>query len=143
MGTSWAVALTHLLVLACVGLALEVVFTAVVDYPTHKDLRLKGYTYLWMVPIYALVYPFCVMLYPRLSFYPMLIRGFMYMLLIYAVEYSSGWLLRRFVGECPWEKEYVKAKWNFHGLIRLDFAPAWIAAALLFEWTYRVLRGIA
>lgn len=143
MENSWAVVLTHTLILTAIGLACEVVFTAVMDYPSNQDLRLKGYTYLWMVPIYALVYPACVLIYPRMSYYPLLVRGFAYMLIIYAVEYSSGWLLRRFVGECPWEKEYHKAKWHLHGLIRLDFAPAWIAAALLFEWTFRVLRGIA
>ncbi len=131
------------MVLTAVGLACEVVFTAIVDYPTSGNLRLKGYTYVWMRPIYALVYPFCTILVPRLAVYPILMRGFVYMLLIYAVEYSSGWILRRFVGECPWEKEYHKARWNFHGLIRLDFAPAWIGAALLFEWTYRVLRGLS
>src|SRR5581483_6635580 len=121
----------------------EVFFTAFMDYAVERDLRLRGYTYAWMAPIYALVYPFCAVLYPRMAVYPLLVRGVAYMVVIYAVEYSSGWLLRRCVGACPWECEYRKAKWHLHGLIRLDFAPAWIAAALIFEWTYRVLRGIA
>lgn len=140
---SWIVIVTHALLLCAVGLAMEVIFTAIMEYSSGGDLRLRGYTYLWMVPIYALVYPFCRLLYPRLSSYPMLIRGCFYMIIIYAVEYASGFLLRRLVGQCPWEGEYRKAKWHLHGLIRLDFAPAWIVAALIFEWTYRVLRGLA
>lgn len=143
MGSSWGVILTHVFLLCALGLAMEVVFTAIVDYPANGDRRLKGYTYVWMVPIYALVYPFCALLYPRFAWYPVLIRCFLYALVIYAVEYVSGWLLRRFVGACPWEPEYRKARWHVHGLIRLDFAPAWMAAALIFEWTYRVLRGFA
>lgn len=143
MSPSPAVTATHVLILCAVGLALEVVFTALMDYPASGDRRLKGYTYVWMAPIYALIYPFSTVLVPRLAPYPAPARGIIYMLLIFAVEYSSGWLLRKLVGECPWESGYRKAKWNVHGLIRLDFAPAWIGASLVFEWTYRVLRGLA
>lgn len=137
------VTLTHVLLLCALGMAMEVFFTAFMDYPLARDRRLRGYTYAWMAPIYALVYPLASVVYPRMAVYPLLVRGFAYMLIIYAIEYSSGWLLRRFVGECPWEEGYRRARWNVHGLIRLDFAPAWIVAALIFEWTYRVLRGIA
>lgn len=143
MAPAWSVALTHMGILCALGLAMEVVFTAAADYPTSRDPRLKGYTYLWMLPIYAMVYPFCAVLVPRMRLYPALVRGLCYVLIIYAVEYGSGWLLRRLAGQCPWEPEYRKAKWHVHGLIRLDFAPAWLTAALIFEWTYRVLRGLA
>lgn len=140
---SWGVAVTHTLLLCAVGMAMEVVFTALADYPKAGDRRLKGYTYIWMIPIYALVYPACVYLYPLAAPYPLLLRGTFYMLIIYLVEYASGWLLRGAVGECPWEKEYRGRRWAVHGLIRLDFAPAWVLASLLFEWVYRVLRGMA
>jgi hypothetical protein len=143
MEGSAPVVLTHVLVLCAVGVMMEVVFTALADLPASGDLRLRGYTYLWMLPIYALVYPACVFLVPRLAGFHLLIRGLTYMLLIYAVEYASGRLLRRVIGECPWERGYRKARWNYDGLIRFDFAPAWVAAALIFEWTYRVLRGLA
>jgi hypothetical protein len=143
MEGSWSVVLTHVAILCALGLAMEVVFTGLVDYASSRDPRLKGYTYVWMIPIYALVYPFCLLLYPRVSYFPLLIRGVIYMFVIYGVEYASGWALRRFVGQCPWEPEYRKGKWHVDGLIRLDFAPAWIGAALIFEWTYRVLRGLA
>jgi uncharacterized membrane protein len=143
MQPSLAVQATHVLLLCALGMALEVVFTAVAEHPSSGDRRLKGYTYLWMAPIYALVYPACALLVPMLAPYPTAVRGVIYMLIIYAVEYSSGWLLRKLVGECPWERGYRDAKWGVHGLIRLDFAPGWIAAGLIFEWAYRVLRGLA
>ena len=138
-----AIVLTHVALLGALGLAVEVLFTAFSDYPSTRDMRLRGHSYAWMAPIYALIYPACRLLYPRLAIYPLLVRGLAYMIVIYAVEYASGWLLRRLLGECPWEPGYRKARWNVDGLIRLDYAPAWIAASLLFEWAYRVLRGIA
>ena len=137
------ISLTHLGLLVAVGLACEVVFTALVDYPKTRDKRLIGYTYLWMVPIYAVVYPALVVLYPKLSHWHWLARGALYVTIIYAIEYSTGWALRLAVGECPWERQYKGHKWAVHGLIRLDYAPAWLGAALLYEWVFRVLRGLA
>ncbi len=134
-------AATHSLLLAALGMALEVLFTALADLGQAGNWRLRGYTYAWMLPIYLLVYPLLSLLYPRISGWPALARGLLYTGLIYAVEYTSGWLLRIAVGEAPWEKEYSKAPWAFQGLIRLDFAPLWLGVSLLFERVFRVLRG--
>lgn len=137
------ISLTHLGLMVALGLACEVVFTALADYPRTKDRRLPGYTYLWMVPIYAVVYPALLWLYPLVQAWPWAARGALYVGIIYAVEYSTGWALRLAVGECPWERQYRGRKWAVHGLIRLDYAPAWLIAALLYEWVFRVLRGLA
>ena len=46
------------LVLASVGMAAEVVFTAYHEHHTRADhRRLIGFSYVWMIPIYALLYP--------------------------------------------------------------------------------------
>lgn len=142
METPWSVALTHAGVLCALGVALEVAFTAVAEFRASGDRRLMGATTLWMVPIYALVYPALRLIYPVVVSSPLLVRGGVYVACIYAVEYASGWALRRTLGACPWEAGYRKARWHYHGLIRLDYAPAWLAAGLLFEWTYRVLQGL-
>jgi hypothetical protein len=39
MDPSWSVTLTHVAILCALGLAMEVVFTAIVDYPATRDLR--------------------------------------------------------------------------------------------------------
>ena len=44
--------------------------------------------------------------------------------------YLSGSLLRRH-HFCPWD--YSSARANVNGLIRLDYAPFWLGAGLLFE----------
>jgi len=127
------------LLIACAGLSMEVVFTAFHQRKKSGDWRLKGYTYVWMLPIYASVYPLFRLVYPRVAAWPLLARGASYVGLIYAVEYASGWALRAATGECPWEREYRGARWSVHDLIRLDFAPAWLAAALIFERLCRAL----
>jgi hypothetical protein len=134
--------LMHTLLLVCVGLSLEVIYTAAIHFKKAGNLRLQGYTYVWMIPIYALVYPILTYVYPFASRYPFLLRGTGYVAAIYFVEYTSGWLLRKLTGECPWEREYRGSRWSIHDLIRLDMAPGWLGAAFIFETVYRSLRGL-
>ncbi len=131
----------QMLVFACVGVALEVAFTAVVDFTRTKDWRLRGQSYLWMFPIYALVPVFLSRLHPLVGGSALPVRLLVYTALVYAVEYLSGWLLRRLTGACPWEKGYLGRRWAVHGLIRLDYAPAWALACWLFETLYLRLSG--
>ncbi|MBI3553205.1 MAG: hypothetical protein HY077_11975 [Elusimicrobia bacterium] len=61
--------------------------------------------------------------------------------LIYCVEYSSGWLIRKATGHCPWEEDYFKSPWGVQGLVRFDFVPAWFCASLAYEFVFRVLTA--
>lgn len=61
---------------------------------------------------------------------PALLRGSIYTVGIFSFEYLSGSLLRRH-HFCPWD--YSSARANVNGLIRLDYAPFWLGAGLLFE----------
>lgn len=125
-----------MLVFACVGVAMEVVFTAADSYRKTRDKTLQGVSYVWMLPIYALVPPVLSILHPRVSALPLPARLALYVTLLFAVEYASGWLLRRLTGACPWEAGYHGKRWAVDGLIRLDYAPAWVAACFLFERLY-------
>lgn len=118
---------------------MEIIFTSA-ESVAGGDLRLMGQTSLLMFPIYGLG----VFLAPlgdmmdqwlgdrgtlRLSdrFWR---HGVSDMVLIFCVEYVTGTLLRN-AGICPWD--YTGRNLNVDGLIRLDFAPCWFAAGLLFE----------
>ena len=138
---TWRVILTHTALMAALAMAVEVLFTAFSELPGSSDWRLKGYTYAWMLPIYALIYPVLCAVYPQLAGLPFPVRGLLYTSMLYAGEYSSGWVLRRATGNCPWEDGYLRSPWGVHGLIRLDYAPFWFAASLLYELVFRVLRG--
>jgi len=82
-----------------------------------------------MFPIYgmaACLSPICKRLQERNT----LLRGMIYAILIYIAEFTSGIILKKH-GACPWD--YSKAKFNYKGVIRLDYAPAWFVAGLFFE----------
>eukprot|EP00116_Pleurobrachia_bachei_P017993 sb/3478255/ len=57
----------------------------------------------------------------------------------YLWEYGNGALLRLF-GACPWD--YTERKWNIHGLITFQYAPAWVFAGILHEKMMEILEGV-
>lgn len=125
--------------LACVGVAAEVVFTALHE-PSDRR-RLIGYSYAWMLPIYTMLYPGFSFLIPRVGGWAWPLRAPLYAALIMAGELVSGLLLRATVGEAPWEKNYRGKRWCVMGLVRLDYFPAWVAVSLVFERAFRLIAG--
>lgn len=110
------------------GWCMEIIFTSM-DSLRRRELKLKGNTSIWMFPIYglaALIPP----VYKLLKNKPTWARGVTYMSIIYVVEYLSGRLLCK-KNLCPWD--YGKSHFHIRRLIRLDYAPCWFAAGLLFE----------
>lgn len=86
-----------------------------------------------MFPIYgmaSLLKPVCLLLRKKNLF----LRGSVYTFFIFLGEYISGSFLRKY-DACPWD--YSNAPLNVNGLIRLDYAPYWFGAGLLFE---KILR---
>lgn len=124
-------------IFACVGTTFEVVFTALCELRERRNWRLMGWSYLWMPPIYGLAYPFLLALWPLVGDWAWPLRGALYVALLYAMEYATGRLLRAATGACPWD--YGNARWAVHGVIRLDYAPAWLLAVLLFERLFLAL----
>ena len=110
------------------GWCMEILFTSTGSF-LKQDKRLIGRTSVWMFPIYgtaAVIAP----LYHSIKNLPALLRGCIYSVGIFSFEYISGTFLKRH-GMCPWD--YSHAKTNIDGVIRLAYAPLWMAAGLLFE----------
>lgn len=110
------------------GWCMEIIFTAF-GAIRKKDMRMIGQTSIWMFPIYgmaALIKP-C---YRFLKSMPVLVRGTIYSAGIFTFEYFSGSLLKKH-HLCPWD--YSSAPLNINGVIRLDYAPVWMLAGLIFE----------
>lgn len=139
---AWPVALTHAVLLASLAMAVEVVFTAATNRTQSSGWRLRGYTYVWMAPIYMAVYPGLCLVYPLVKTWGFVWRGTLYAGLILAAEWTSGWLLRLALGQAPWQADYREKRFAVHEVMRLDYAPAWFCAALLYERVFRVLRGL-
>lgn len=107
---------------------MEILFTALLAL-RRREKTGKGNTSILMFPIYGLavfLQPLCRLL----QGFPVLLRGLIYMTGIFGVEYASGRLLQK-KGLFPWD--YSRCRWNIKGVIRLDYAPLWFAAGLLFE----------
>ena len=126
--------------MACVGVAAEIVFTAACN-AKKNGARLIGYSYVWMFPIYALMYPGFRLLVPLVGAWAFPLRAAFYAALIMVFEMITGLVLRAAIGEAPWEPEYRGNKWAVLDLVRLDFFPAWAAGALMFERAYRLVAS--
>ncbi len=108
---------------ATFGMASEVVFIAGVRIKdsiknkTKINTELQGYSYVWMIPIYGSVTFLGPYVIEPLQVYPLIGRLLFYTLIIFIVEYITGWIIRKLTGRCPWH--YDKG-WQIHNLIRLD-----------------------
>lgn len=122
--------LTRFVIYGVLGWAVEIVWTGLGSV-LRRDPRLTAQTYLWMFPIYG----GGALLFERIHIWmgtqPWMVRGFVWVGAIYAVEFVCGAIIRRIVGACPWD--YRGTPLAVDGLIRLDYAPAWFALGLLFE----------
>lgn len=123
--------LAKFLIFGFMGWVVEVCFTGFHAAVFNHDKSATAKTYLWMHPIYGAAMLGLEWLGQHLSGLAWFERAAVYVAAIYAVEFGTGWLLRRFLGRCPWD--YGTAGLSVKGLIRLDYAPAWYAAALLFD----------
>jgi hypothetical protein len=113
------------LIMGCIGITVEIFFTAIYDIVNHtnKGLTLEGHSYIWMFPLYgitALAFPLLTKALHRFHWWG---RGLLYGVGILIIEYISGAALRHYTGSCPWE---YKEGMHINGLIRLDFYPLWV-----------------
>lgn len=140
--------------LGAFGWCVEMVFTATMDSlvplfvlsPSDGDdarvMKLEGKSYLWMHPVYGGGLYLGTILVPMLRdkkvAFPM--RLLLGVSVCFSIEYAAGWVLQRTIGLCPWD--YSQAAWNVHGLVRLDYAPAWAFLSCLVELLADVLDRI-
>ena len=127
------------ILMGCIGITVEIFFTAIYDtlsLPNH-NMSLKGYSYVWMFPIYgitAIAFPPLINILAKLKWWG---RGLIFGLGILIVEYIAGSALRYFTGACPWE---YKVGPHIDGLIRLDYYPFWVLFAIGTEVVIRWLH---
>ena len=124
---------------ACFGITAEVFFTAFSDLYNQTPLcgkpltALAGTSYVWMALIYGLIPVFGILLHYKAKPIPVWLRLPLYVLIIYAIEFTSGYLLQCVTGSCPW---HYTTGWNVMGLIRLDYFPVWLLFVWLVEQIY-------
>jgi hypothetical protein len=143
----------RLLFYACLGVAAEVVFTAVCarlglvltadmdDAEARNGWRLKGHSFVWMLPIYATGLAAFEVVHDVLRDEAWLVRGLTYVGVLYAIELAASVALARLTGAHVWR--WV-GRGNVGGHVHLAMAPVWFAATLALEPLCDVLvRGSA
>ncbi|MFP3153634.1 putative ABC transporter permease [Lachnospiraceae bacterium ZAX-1] len=118
----------NFLICGLTGWCMEILFTAF-DSFRKRELTLTGKTSIWMFPIYGMAAALKP-IHHILKGKSMLFRSGIYTVLIFTCEFISGTFLKKH-NLCPWD--YSKAKANVNGVIRLDYAPFWMVAGLIFE----------
>jgi len=127
-----------------VGWALEVAFTGMTGAFGLRDRRLRGHSYLWMLPIYGAGGLLLERLHERLAArrVPRAVRSLAYTLGIYGLEFGSASLLDRLIGDVPWRylkglhvRGYVEdsgeGRWTVQEAIDLDVPAPVITLSLL------------
>jgi uncharacterized membrane protein len=123
-----------------IGLLTEALFTGLKDLARSRGSSMRVHTSPWMFPIYGLAQPLFEPAHDAMrGRVPLPLRALAYAAGFTAVEYASGRVLHRLLGEAPWD--YSRARWNLDGLVRADYAPLWAAAGLGLERVHDALTG--
>jgi uncharacterized membrane protein len=121
------------------GWCAEVLFTGIHGYVRDRDNRLPSRSSIWMFPIYGLLSPLYEPLHDAVRNLPVPARATVYAFGLMGVEYSSGVVLRRLLGQAPWD--YSDARRHINGLVRPDYFPLWAAFGLGLEPVHDILTG--
>ena len=123
-----------------IGITLEIVATSIMDFIKYRDPRLKGESYLWMLPVYAVVPYIYMFVTSTFKDYGWMMKGFIYMISFYLLELMAGLIIKRLVGVSPWN--YKNYRFKFKEVICLEYAPVWFIYGVVGEMYYEFLIAI-
>jgi len=133
---------TRFCIYGLLGWCWEVLWTAITEkaWGKQRDWRLVGHSYLWMFPIYGLLAPIGEPIHNLMRPHFWVLRGLVYLMGIWLVEFITGWLLRKLAGKCPWD--YSNFPGSIQGIITLEYAPVWFVFGLAFERVHDFLAKL-
>ena len=123
-----------------IGITLEIVATSIMDFIKYRDPRLKGESYLWMLPVYAVVPYIYMFVTSTFKDSGWMMKGFIYMISFYLLELVAGLIIKRLVGVSPWN--YKNYRFHFKEVICLEYAPVWFIYGVVGEMYYEFLIAI-
>jgi uncharacterized membrane protein len=138
---NWKRILLRVLLFAFMGLLMELFFTGLGTL-ARGDWDMRGHSSPWMMPVYGLLGLFVAPISEPLKrrHIPLPARAFVYMLLIFFVEYVSGTIFTK-MGLHIWN--YSHHRFNLQGQITLLYAPFWFGLGLCVEYLYKKLDACA
>lgn len=110
------------------GWGMEILWTGIYSLLSGST-TLEGVTTLWMFPVYGCAV-FLEYIHDYIRNWFVLFRGSLWIIIIWGIEYTSGLVFNNVLGINPWYYEGIFSVDNF---VRLDYAPAWFCAGLIFE----------
>ena len=117
-----------------IGWSMEIVWTGLYSL-ISGNLALGAYTSLWMFFIYGSAV-FLEPLHDIIRDWNVILRGIIWVVIIWGVEYTTGKILLGILDVYPWQ---YFGKFAVEGIVKLDYAPAWFVAGLLFERMHATL----
>lgn len=126
---------TRFIIYGLIGWCSEIFWTGIGSF-IKGDITLVGFSSIWMFPIYGMLV-FLEPIHNRIRDMPFFIRGGLYTLLIFLIEFLCGFLLKTILGSCPWN--YGTDEYSIYGLITLKYIPVWFVFGLLFEFLHDFL----
>lgn len=123
-----------------VGWGIEMVWTGAGSL-LNGDVTLLGQSNVWMFFIYGCAV-FLEPIHDVIARWNWILRGLIWVMIIWGIEYASGLLLYKVLGTYPW---YYSDSLSVNGLITISYGPAWFVAGMVFERFHRSLDryGIA
>lgn len=112
------------------GLGLEIFYTGFISF-LRKDFTLQGTSYIWMFFIYGLAV-FVEPIHDRIRDKSFIVRGLIYMVLIYFIELITGTILMYLLGKCPWDYTGIGNN-SINSIVSIYFMPIWFALGLFLE----------
>jgi hypothetical protein len=134
---------------SCLGVTGEVIFTALcarlgivltadlAEPQARSGWRLKGHSFVWMLPIYGFGLLAFEGVHDVMRGAPWPVRASTYVVLLYVIEYASGALLERLTGAPVWRWVGRFAFRHVH----LAMAPVWLGLGLALESLHDLLGG--
>ena len=117
---------------ALIGFCSEVLYTGAADLALRRTPHVRFRTSPWMLPVYGLAQPLFEPLHDLMrGRVPVPLRAVAYGLGFETAEYASGRVLRRLLGQAPWD--YSHARHHIGGLVRADYLLVWAAAGMALE----------
>lgn len=121
--------LFRFIIYGLIGWCLEILWTGLGSL-IHGNFMLYSFTYMWMFLIYGMGI-FLEPIHNKIRNLNICLRGGIWVIIIFTIEYTCGWALDSMLGQCPWD--YGDGLLSINGYIRLDFAVAWFFTGLLYE----------
>lgn len=122
--------LTHYIIYGLLGMLMEIFWTGMHSL-LSGNLNLISKTSIWMFFIYGSAV-FLEPIHSKIRRNNIFVRGTLWVFLIFAIEFISGFFLKQVIGSCPWDYSY-STKYTLGGYIRFDYFPAWFIVGLIFE----------